>query len=123
MARYKIYVHPDGRIESIEHPALERFTQQHGTKSSLKRASHIEPCSWWIRQVFHVLRRLGGEYGRLAAFTRSWKCCWRVDLRLSGGPITDCDETGVPFARDRQRALDFEVRWLNANYLGRPSIS
>lgn len=119
---YKIFVHPDGRIEAIDHPALERFSQERATTSSMKRVSHIEPCTWWLRQVFKLLRRVFGEKGAVAAFTRRWSCRWRANLQLSNGPITDRDEAGVPFGTDRQKALDFEVRWLNEHRLRNATV-
>jgi hypothetical protein len=50
-----------------------------------------------------------GEYGKMAAFTRTWPCYWQVDLSPVGGPIVPVEWAS------RQSAIDFEVGWLNDN--------
>ena len=79
--------------------------------SVIQRASHVEPVSRPLRAVFHGLRHLFGEKGRMASFTRLWPCLWQVDLSPIGGPV-------LPDVwRDRQAAIDAEVVWLNRNFI------
>ena len=79
--------------------------------SIIQRASHVEPVSRTLRAVFHTLRHLFGEKGRVAQFTRLWPCLWQVDLSPVGGPV-------LPEVwRDRQAAIDAEVVWLNRNFI------
>ena len=81
-----------------------------GCGSAIKRrASHIEPCNWWLRLAFHIVRACVRDESRLAAWTRGWRCLWRA--RIFGGP------TLGPFAV-RQDGIDAEVEWLEANVLG-----
>jgi hypothetical protein len=90
-----------GQVKFLSHEADAATT---GLAARLggqtRRASHITPQSSVLRLCFHVSRLLG-----LAAWTRSWRCLWRADLRVSGGPVVG------PFA-ERSEALDFEQRWL-----------
>lgn len=86
-----------------------------------RRASHVEPATFWRRLAFSVLRRLFPDTSRVAAWTRTWSCLWRVNTSPVGGPIlTIWDATGghVPSNRimtwaDRQSAIDAEVQFLN----------
>ncbi len=73
-----------------------------------RRASHVEPINPALRLAFRALRWLGGDKGRVAAFTRSWGCQWRVDLAPSGGGILE------PFAA-RADAIAAEIEWLCIN--------
>lgn len=78
---------------------------------SKRRASHVEPASRVLRVVFHATRRVFGEAGRCAAWTRSWCCVWRVDLRPSSGTILTATW------RNRADALAAEVAWLETNVI------
>jgi len=75
-----------------------------------RRASHVEPMSPRARFWFRVLRRAFGEYGRVGNWTRTWKGLWQINLHPVGGPIIK----GF-FSRDN--AIEFEINWLNANFL------
>jgi hypothetical protein len=76
----------------------------------LARASHVVPISRPKRWAFRLFRRLFGETGRVAAWTRTWRGPWRVDLGPSAGPVIQ------PF-NDRLAAIDAEVAWLNQHLL------
>lgn len=81
------------------------------------RASHVEPAAWPLRLAFRALRRLFGDAGRAASWTRRWPCLWRVDLRPSAGPILpEC------FA-DRSAAIAAELTWLRANVIAKRAVS
>jgi len=79
--------------------------------STVKRASNVEPVSIALRGIFYALRAIFGEYGRVSDFTRIWGCSWRVNLHPVNGPILP----GV--YRDRQKAIDAEIVWLEENFL------
>jgi len=72
-----------------------------------RRASRVEPVNWWLRVAFRLIRRRVADDSRLAAFTRRWRCRWRADLALSGGPVLG------PFG-ERADAIAAEVEWLSA---------
>ncbi len=71
----------------------------------IRRAALVEPYRLPLRWGFRVLRRLFGEHGPEAEFTRRWRCRWRVDARLLGGPVEG------PF-QDREGALAAERAWV-----------
>lgn len=77
------------------------------------RASRVEPVSPVLRAAFRALRRAFGDAGRVASWTRRWRCAWRVDLRPSGGPVLA--ETW----RDRSAAIAAELNWLHARVIRR----
>lgn len=91
---------------------LNDFTRELvGSGSVTRRASHVEPCNVALRVIFHSLRYLFGEYGKVSQFTRLWRCNWRVNLSPVNGPV-------LPGAwRDRAQAIDAEVVWLNQNFI------
>lgn len=88
---------------------LSHFLIEDG--STIERASHVEPVSIALRCLFYALRALFGEYGHMASFTRAWGCKWQVNLAPVNGPMLP--ET----YRDRQKAIDAEIAWLETNFL------
>ena len=76
-----------------------------------RRASHIEPGNLALRLAFHSIRRLFGESGRIAMFTRSWQCLWRANMKPSGGGILP------KLFTKRADAIAAEIQWLNQNLL------
>jgi hypothetical protein len=81
------------------------------SESTVRRASHIIPANLPLRVLFTLLRAIFGDQGRVSDFTRTWSCRWIVDLQPVAGPL-------VPVTwSNRQSAIDFEVDWLQANFL------
>jgi hypothetical protein len=87
-----------------------------------RRASHVEPASRYERWAFNLLRTLFSDTSAVAAWTRTWKCLWRVNTSPVGGPIlTVNDVLGYDYAAleypmlwlNRQDAIDAEVKFLN----------
>ena len=110
MKEYKVLIHKDGRTEYVDSPDLAVLGE--GAKGVRRRASRVEPWNPLLRTAFRALRWAFGESGAVAEWTRKWKCFWRVDLRLSGGPVLP-----VEFA-DRAAAIEEELKWLRENNLG-----
>ena len=77
----------------------------------IKRASHVEPLKLWQAYAFRLLRKVFGDEGRVANWTRDWKCMWIVDCRPTGGPLHP-----LIFV-NRARAIEFEIEWLNHHFL------
>lgn len=76
-----------------------------------KRASHVEPANFFLRQAFTVIRMLVSDDSRLAGWTRTWSCLWRVNTKPVGGPI-------LPLAFcDRRVAIEYEIQFLNEFFL------
>lgn len=102
---------------SISDDGVMRFLVSDATRhlltdaSKVRRASHVEPCAYVLRLLFHGLRKVCGEYGRVAEFTRTWGCAWRINLAPINGPILP--ET----YRDRSQAIQREIDHLNAHFI------
>ena len=103
-----IPVGDDGSLNFIADQALDGL--QDAGKTTIKRASHVLPVNRPLRAIFRWLRDRFGETGLIATFTRRWPCLWQADLAPSNGPVLG------PF-RNRQHAIDAEVRWLQENLL------
>lgn len=55
-----------------------------------RRVSHVVPSHPVLRACFQILRAIVPERGRIAEWTRSWRCDWRVLIgRESFGPFVD----------------------------------
>jgi hypothetical protein len=65
--------------------SLQQFFPEPVTRT---RASRIEPVSLVKRLCFRALRRLGGDRGRIAAWTRRWQGPWRATLLSTGATFT-----------------------------------
>ena len=82
-----------------------------GCGTSVKRrASHVEPCNWPLWVLFHAVRACVRDESKLACWTRSWRCLWRV--QIIGGPVL------AGRWRDREHAIAAEVAWLETNNFG-----
>lgn len=104
MSEQQITIGPDGEIRMIDHSEI---AQSLGAVTR-ERASHIEPANRILRGLFRVLRAHTSDQSWVAAFTRRWPCLWTV-------AIVDGPRFG-PY-RQRQAAIDAEIRWLNQNRL------
>lgn len=103
----KILIDTNGVIRYLAKPETEGM--DFDGPSTTRRASNIEPCSRLLRLAFYAVRRIGSRRGE--AWTRNWRCDWRVNLSLSGGPT---------FGRYRNRldAIEAEEQWLLENNMG-----
>jgi hypothetical protein len=79
--------------------------------SAVRRASHVLPSIPLLRALFVRIRLIFGEHGRMAEFTRRWNCSWVVDLSPVNGPKL------LTIFKSRQAAIDYEIQWLNTNFL------
>lgn len=101
---------PDGTAQYVggeQHAAAELLAGSIDDVEQ-RRASHVEPCNWFLRLAFHAVRLLADDASRLAAWTRGWPCLWRVNV--VGGP------TWRAYA-DRAEAIRDEIEWLENNRL------
>lgn len=101
---FVVAINDDGGLQFIQNEKLN-FLNELGTEHT-ERASHVEPDGFLLRWAFHIFRKIFGERGCMAAWTRCWPCLWRVNMKPSNGPILDGRWL------DRQAALDSEVEWL-----------
>ena len=105
MARIEVIVTPQG-ISYLSSPAAGKFLPTETKQVS--RISHVTPTNFVLRVVFNSLRLVFGDYGRVAAFTRRWKCLWQVDFGPIGGEVVRTDMQGRPFSSHAQ-AVTFEL--------------
>ena len=91
-----------------------------------KRASHVEPATFWARRAFHFLRLFGNKT-KIAEWTRGWRVFWRVNTKPVGGPVIKWKHVYPGIKKgvsdyvyvwsDRQQAIDFEIEFLNKFFL------
>lgn len=97
----------DGQIRYIASEELVDILESCNiTVSSRNRISHVEPVNWCLRKLFHAIRGRVSDKSRLASWTRTWPCLWRVRLLDGSGEIYG------PFP-DRSGAIEFEVDHVN----------
>lgn len=101
----RVRITPDGML-FLSHPALVRLIRAGGDTETI-RISHVEPVNLSLRRCFRLLRFCFGDYGRVADWTRTWECFWRVDFSPSGGVVHTVDAEGRPF-RSHAAAVLFE---------------
>jgi hypothetical protein len=99
MRDYSMLVQLGGAITTIGDPLPEIASL--GTVQR-KRISHIRPVDQPKRALFILLRRLFGDRGRVAAWTRTWEGPWEVQFIHQ--PEWRC---AVFF--DRNNAVDWEL--------------
>lgn len=63
-----------GTLEFLHHPGFDVG------KTTRSRFSEIVPVKPWLRVPFRILRLLFGDTGRMSAWTRIWKCRWRLEI-------------------------------------------
>lgn len=103
-----IRIKPDGTMRFLVTEGAEAFLSENAI---VRRASHVEPVNPALRSAFYGLRNFFGDKGRMTAFTRRWRCLWRVNLSPIGGPILPATYL------NRQAAIDTEIEYLNANFI------
>lgn len=104
-----LVIDSSGSISFLDEPQIRASIEQEGSIER-RRASHVEPVSKVKRLTFHLLRGLVADDSPVAAWTRSWRGPWRINLGLSGGP------TFGSFA-GRAEAISAEEAWLLENRL------
>ena len=85
--------------EELKEIAPEIYQEVKHTK---KRVSHILPANKLKRMIFKTLRRIFGEEGKVADWTRKWKGEWIV--------VIDNEVKGK--FKNRQEAIEFEKKYL-----------
>ena len=87
---HTLICHPDGSVSTLTDnpiaPPLENVRTE--------RWSEIIPISIPKRVAFRVLRRLFGEQGNVAAWTRGWSGMWEMRV-LSTGYTARCNDREV----------------------------
>jgi hypothetical protein len=87
-----------------------------------KRASHVVPASFWKRQAFKLVRLIVRDDSASAAWCRTWRGPWIVDMSPIGGSILrgyDYMGDWVLTWDNRQDAIDAEIIAVNKFFLRR----
>lgn len=108
MTEHIIAIHPGGKVRSLAyHDAPDLTCLGPGRQW---RASHVEPVWPVKRLLFHALRRLFGEAGLVADWTRRWRGPWQV--RIVGHGM-------LPWVYwSRADAIAAEVEWFHRSMKG-----
>jgi len=123
MKKVTLYVRPDASVEFLNSPGAPLPPVGFlGGAEEIRRLSDVEPDWLPLRLLFRLVRRLFGDKGWAAEWTRNWRCRWRVDLGRVGGPLLRFDPmTWLPFP-DRAAAIAAEVAWLEKNYFSKSGV-
>jgi hypothetical protein len=109
MANIVISIDPEGTATYL----VNKYTEGLFPDAAVpRRASHVVPLSQSARFWFKALRGAFGEDGMVGDWTRNWKGPWLVDMSPIGGLVHGIFPT-------RDEAIEFEINWLNKNFLGR----
>lgn len=103
-------INEDGSLVYLMDESVKSMFEGEG---EVRRASHVEPSSPFFRLLFHGLRYVFGDKGRMSDLTRNWPCLWRVNTNPVGGPILNTRY------KNRQAAIDAEITFLNNWFLER----
>lgn len=79
MKTHRLKILKDGRMSWLNPPpfAVPAVTKR-------KRYSEITPTNPFLFVAFRALRLVFGERGRVAQWTRSWRCEWRMVVLSTG---------------------------------------
>ena len=77
MKQFTIIIDSDGSSTSVLDPELHGWNRAIGYVKKT-RASYILPKNKTKRLAFILLRRMFGDEGRIADWTRTWKGPWQV---------------------------------------------
>jgi len=111
--KLQITINEDGSTTMIDSSTARILADALGT-TIVSRASHVEPENVVLRSVFHFIRTRVVDDSRLAAWTRTWRCLWRVTLASPFGGDT------LPGRwRNRADAIAVEVEYLNEYFANR----
>jgi len=95
-----ITISKDGKsVEFIEGQSSLNLPLGNGKRT---RLSHIRPEKFWKKAAFIFLRKSFGDTGRIAGWTRTWKCEWRATIISTG-------QTEVFDTRDEAIAWELEI--------------
>lgn len=81
-----------------------------------KRASHVVPANFWKRQAFKLVRLFVQDDSASAAWCRTWRGPWIVDMSPIGGSILQGYDYMGSWALtwdNRQDAIDAEIIAVN----------
>src|SRR5258708_3857840 len=72
-----VTIENDGTLTFLKTDSADIFFEIGETIT--RRASHVEPGLRYERWLFHFLRAIFGDKGRVSDWTRAWYTLWRVN--------------------------------------------
>jgi hypothetical protein len=73
-----------------------------------KRISYIYPQNLILRVIFKTLRKLFGDNGKIADWTRNWECKWQIEILDEN----KSEKKIFKGFKDRKIAIDFEKNYI-----------
>jgi hypothetical protein len=103
----------NGKIEIFEDefknsPLKSIFENSNIVVVERKRVSYIYPQNFILRAVFKALRKLLGDDGKIANWTRNWKCKWQVEILDEN----KSEKKIFKGFKDRKTAIKFEKDYI-----------
>ena len=74
-------VDDDGKVTFVYHPndtQTKRIMALLGSICQDQRAGYVWPLNFALRTAFRLLRKMFGNRGKVADWTRTWHCRWGV---------------------------------------------
>jgi len=98
-----ITISKDGKsVEFIEGQSSLDLPLGNGRRT---RLSHIRPEKFWKKAAFILLRKVFGDRGRIAEWSRTWRCEWRCTIITTGDSAV---------FENRQAAVDWEYETITS---------
>lgn len=98
---HKIIIDENGMLRCLRNDAVPMHELG---KVTTTRLSHIVPLWEPARSLFKLLRLIFGDRGKVAAWTRTWRCWWKVTIISTGR---------WNIFRDRADAVKWEIERVN----------
>jgi hypothetical protein len=89
--KHVLTFHKNGKISTLESKPEVLPLAELGQIVDRRRVSHIRPEGIWKWLVFIALRKLFGDDGMVAAWTRTWPGPWMVTIIGSDQVFVDQD--------------------------------
>ena len=112
-----VIISPNGGLSVVANhdtqaPVVEALAAALGPVREVRRGGHVVPAGLLRRAAFRLLRRLFGNRGRAAVWTRTWSGPWLLKmLPLRRAQDTAAGNVLGPFA-ERDAAVQAEVKYL-----------
>lgn len=108
----EVFIRKDGNMRIVFHPnqrkSISKFVVMDVTAD--QPGYRVEPARLLPRIAFLILRRLFGRAGKVAQWTRTWRCWWQLKNQ-DGSPIREFRLT-----RSHNQAVAWEITRLGRQF-------
>lgn len=105
MTHFNIIITHNGEIKTVGKPPFNLPTKTL-CKRRLSTITPVMALNPFTATAFKVLRKVFGDDGRVAAWTRTWRCYWKVTILSTG-------EWSI--FRNREDCIAWELEKLNGD--------